>query len=269
MPAQSDDNVVVGTNRRDFLAVLGGAAGGVAAAACAPAASPAAPAAAPANPAPAARPAWEAEWDKLVAAAKSEGAVNLVILASQTSGKKTLEDFEKAFPGIKTDFTSFTSGNLFSARAIQEQKSGVYTWDIAFAQASTVMPDLKPADGVTPLRPLLFRPDVLDDKSWRGGFESGFVDKEKRWAYGFLEDIGAGFWINTDLVKEGELKSAKDLLDPKWKGKMALPDPRLVGFSYVPATSMRLALGDAFLTDRKSTRLNSSHIQKSRMPSSA
>ncbi len=247
MSTNLDDNALTRPGRRGFLTMMGGAAAAIAAAGCAPAASaPAAPAAA--NPASAARPAWEAEWDKLVAAAKSEGLVTMMILASQVGGKQTLEDFEKTFPGIRTEFTTFTAGNLFSARAMTEQKAGVHSWDLAFAQASSVMLDLKPADGLTPIRPLLFRPDVVDDKAWRGGFESGFVDKEKRWGFGFLEDIGAGFWINTDMVKEGEIKSARDLLDPKWKGKMAFPDPRLVGFSWVPATSMRLALGDSFLT---------------------
>ncbi|MFC1968227.1 ABC transporter substrate-binding protein [Chloroflexota bacterium] len=34
---------------------------------------------------------------------------------------------------------------------------------------------------------------------------------------------------NTDLVKEGEIISWNDLLDPKWKGKMVMTDPRRPG----------------------------------------
>ena len=37
----------------------------------------------------------------------------------------------------------------------------------------------------------------------------------------------------------------------------------------VPASKMKIAIADILLKDRKSTRLNSSHSSRSRMPSSA
>ena len=40
-------------------------------------------------------------------------------------------------------------------------------------------------------------------------------------------------FINTDFVKPEEIRSAKDLLNPKWKGKIATEDPRLPGGSGV------------------------------------
>ena len=42
-----------------------------------------------------------------------------------------------------------------------------------------------------------------------------------------------------------------------------------LGVSTVWATATAYVVGDVVIKDRKSTRLNSSHIQKSRMPSSA
>lgn len=45
--------------------------------------------------------------------------------------------------------------------------------------------------------------------------------------YWFPVQISAqGLLINTDLVKDGEIKSYKDLLDPKWQGKVVMRDPR-------------------------------------------
>ncbi|MBF8265719.1 MAG: Ferric transporter ATP-binding subunit [Dehalococcoidia bacterium] len=38
-----------------------------------------------------------------------------------------------------------------------------------------------------------------------------------------------GILINTNLVKPGEIKSWYDVLDPKWKGKMIMADPRGTG----------------------------------------
>jgi iron(III) transport system substrate-binding protein len=54
---------------------------------------------------------------------------------------------------------------------------------------------------------------------------------------------GGGVTVNTDLVKE-ELKGFTALLDPKWKGKLLLPDVRVMGDAFWPMTSARLALGD-------------------------
>jgi iron(III) transport system substrate-binding protein len=62
--------------------------------------------------------------------------------------------------------------------------------------------------------------------------------------------------INTDLVHPGELKSARNLLDPKWKGKIIMGDLRS-GAERVLLTSMRLADGDdavrRFLIDQRPT----------------
>lgn len=45
--------------------------------------------------------------------------------------------------------------------------------------------------------------------------------------YWFSVQISAqGLLINTDMVKDGEIKSYKDLLDPKWQGKVVMRDPR-------------------------------------------
>ena len=64
-------------------------------------------------------------------------------------------------------------------------------------------------------------------------------------------------------VKRGEVFT---IIGPNGAGKTTIFN--LIGLLY-PPSSGRIVYEDRELTDRKSTRLNSSHIQKSRMPSSA
>ncbi len=250
-------------NRRHFLRVGGLTGASVLAAACAPAAAPApAPAPAPAAPAPAPTavpaapaptavpaapaptaaptpippPAWQKEWDDLVVAAKKEGEFVYDVTRS-TSGaqKRVIPDFEAAFPGIKVTQTTSTSANVFSQKVLQEQQAGIYTWDILFMSTAPFFV-LLPVGALQPIKPFMFRPEALDDAAWYGGFDLGWTDNGKEFGYGANLNLGPGFWINTDLVKEGEITGLQDLLNPKWKGKIAMADPRINGYGYGPLT---------------------------------
>lgn len=99
---------------------------------------------------------------------------------------------------------------------------------------------------VDPIKPLIMRPDVLDDKNWIGGFETGFVDNEKTYSYMSQASLQSQFYINTDMVKDGELKSIKDLLDPKWKGKLLMADVR-TGYTFPIMWVARRKFGDDFV----------------------
>lgn len=99
---------------------------------------------------------------------------------------------------------------------------------------------------IQPLRPLLFRPDILGDEYWRDGFNEGFMDPDHRWTYAAGIRKTGEIFINIDLVKKEELKSLKDLLDPKWIGKIVANDPSS-GFTNLPATAIRLRHGERAL----------------------
>src|SRR3972149_2861201 len=56
--------------------------------------------------------------------------------------------------------------------------------------------------------------------------------------------------INTDLVKPEEINSYKDLLNPKWKGKIILLDPTMTGPSgKLFSTSVKFLVGIEFWRD--------------------
>jgi iron(III) transport system substrate-binding protein len=68
--------------------------------------------------------------------------------------------------------------------------------------------------------------------------------KDRALCYGFVAVRGGGVTINTDMVKEDQVRGLKDLLDPRWRGKLLLPDVRVMGDTFWPMTAARLNMGD-------------------------
>ncbi len=187
---------------------------------------------------PAAQP---ADWPQTVAAAKKEGKV--VVNTFPGDGyKRALKAFSQAYPDIKLEHTGLHSQD-FAPRVIQERQASLFTWDVALIPTSTALQVLRPAGVWDPVRPAIVLPEVKD--GWEGGFERGFaLVKDRALCYGFVAVRGGGVTINTDLVKEDQVRGLKDMLDLRWKGKLLLPDVRVMGDSFWPMTAARLNMGD-------------------------
>jgi iron(III) transport system substrate-binding protein len=183
------------------------------------------------------------EWLQLVAAAKKEG--KLVVNTFPGDGyKRALKAFSQTYPDVKLEHTGLHSQD-FAPRILQERQAGLFTWDVATIPTSTALQVLRPAGVWDPVRPAIFLPEARDDAGWDGGFERGFAAvKDRALTYGFVANRGAGLAFNTDQVKDGQVKSLTDLLDARWKGKLLLPDVRVMGDAFWPMTSARLTLGD-------------------------
>ncbi|MEK7216881.1 MAG: extracellular solute-binding protein, partial [Chloroflexota bacterium] len=138
---------------------------------------------------------------------------------------------EQAFPGVKLEVQGFASASLLIPRVETERQAGVFSWDVAQITIQSLLTTLKPRGVFDPLRPALIRPDVTGDQFWNGGFDASFVDKERQFAFLMAEEAGGQFWINTDLVKDGEITTIQDLLNPRWKGKMMIQDVRAGSFT--------------------------------------
>ena len=184
-----------------------------------------------------------ADWPQAVAAARKEGKVVVNTFPGDVY-KRALKAFTQAYPDIKLEHTGLHSQD-FAPRIIQERQANLFTWDVALIPTSTALQVLRPAGVWDPVRPLIVQPDVKDDAAWEGGFERGFsLVKDRALCYGFVAVRGGGVTINTDMVNEDQVRGLKDLLDPRWKGKLLLPDVRVMGDTFWPMTAARLNLGD-------------------------
>jgi iron(III) transport system substrate-binding protein len=137
------------------------------------------------------------------------------------------EAFKQKYPNIQVEFTSMSGGQL-TPKLVAEQSAGQTQADIAIVGTTTVIGSLMPANAVAPIRPFLGGPNTTDPSKWRGGGLTFSDDAEE---YNVLLNLGLNepFVYNTEQVKPGEITSWRDLLDQKWKGKVAMLDPNLPG----------------------------------------
>ncbi len=163
-------------------------------------------------------------WEKLVADAKKEGEVVYYTTAGAETRTALSEGFRNKF-GIKVEFVTGRGPEL-SARVSKEYSGGVYIADVMNSGGGTFT-GLKAAGLLSQLEPALILPEVTDSKAWITGAPP-FIDKDKMFL-GMLATYEKYVARNTDMVKEGEIVSIRDVLNPKWKGKIALFDPTATG----------------------------------------
>src|SRR5256712_935987 len=184
-----------------------------------------------------------AEWRELVAAARKEGKV--VVNTFPGDGyARALKPFTQSYPETRVEQTTLPS-QAFAPRILQERQASIFTWDVALIPTSTALQVLRPAGVWEPVRPAIVLPEAKDDAGWDGGFERGFaLVKDRALTYGFVANRGGGITINTDIVKEAQIRRPVDLLDPRCEGEPLLPAVRTMGDALWPMTAARLHLGD-------------------------
>ncbi len=168
----------------------------------------------------------EKQWEKTVAEGKKEGKVLVYTIIGAATRQALSAAFEKKY-GIQLEFWSGARGAEITQRLLTERNAGLYLADAAISGTTDLIPDLKPKGLLQPLDPFLVLPEAMDGKAWRGG-QLPFLDKQHM-AVGMLVQYLRHLIRNTEMVKEGEITSYKDLLKPQWKGKAVLRDPTTTG----------------------------------------
>ena len=164
------------------------------------------------------------EWKKTVEAAKKEGKVVVGGPPTAVLRKKFKETFENRF-GIELELIS-APGPQNANKALAEFKSGVRYFDVLHGGSGTLEP-LKNENVLAPFMDYLVLPEVKDPRQWWGGHLWEDNIKTNRFIYSFSADFSIPPFYNTDLVKAGEITSYDDFLNPKWKGKLGLFEPRI------------------------------------------
>lgn len=169
---------------------------------------------------------WQADWDKTVKAAEKEGEV--VVYSTDGLDLVFREGLQKKYPKIKVT-TLIGRGFELGQRVMSERRAGKYIPDI-FAQGSTTpVRVLYASKALSPIRPALILPEVVDTSKWWQG-KHHYVDPENNYVFVFEGTARSGdITYNTKLVNADEIRSYWDLLKPKWKGKIIALDPLTAG----------------------------------------
>lgn len=197
---------------------------------------------------------WKATWDDTLAGAKKEGKVVIIGSPDPVMRKEIIPKFSERF-GIPIEYIAGSSGQL-AEKVRTERMSGIYSVDVYMSGPNTTLTVLHPGKMLDPLKPLLILPEVTDGAYWKRGKPS-FADKEDQYAMMLFRSVDNLIFINTEYVKLEEMRAARDLLNPKWRGKIATQDPNASGSGANIAGYFYSQLGAEFVrklyTDQKPT----------------
>jgi len=166
-------------------------------------------------------------WDDTVAAAKKESKV--VILGPNGSDvQQGLTDpFHRKYPQIDVNYDGPPPPQI-PPKLLNEQAAGQHVTDLVIVGTTTILLDLRPAGAIVPVPPYLTGPESKNESKWMGG-KFDYADDAGQYNLAFGVRVQIPFIYNPSMVQASDIHSWKDLLDPKWKGKMAMLDPRQAG----------------------------------------
>jgi ABC-type Fe3+ transport system substrate-binding protein len=176
---------------------------------------------APAGRAPAAEtPAvWEGEWERTVKAAEQEGQVVVYKIANDSEWHA----FQKRFPKIKVVLIPGNAAQILQ-RLMAERRAGKFLADVVRLGGGTST-SLYKAKALDPISAAFVLPEVSDPTKWFEG-KHHYNDGESQYSFIYAAFPLRLLGYNTKLVDPRTITSFWDLLDPKWKGKTTLKDPK-------------------------------------------
>ena len=162
---------------------------------------------------------WETEWERTVRAAEQEGQIVYYKLRTGTE----YEGFQKKYPKIKMVAESASASQILP-RITAERRAGKYLADVIRVGGGT-FGTLVNAKIIDPIAPAFILPEVIDPSKWFEG-KHHFNDAEGKHVFIYAAFPLRFVGYNTQIVDPKTLTSMRDLLDPRWKGKITIKDPR-------------------------------------------
>lgn len=165
------------------------------------------------------------EWENIIRQGKKERKVITYSTAGGQARNALIEGFKDKW-GLDTEVITGRGGAIVQ-KLLSEKRAGINMADVYIGGFSTILLQIKPAGMLEHLPPFLILPEVKEGKYWWKG-DLRWVDKDKKllssWAY-----PSGQLALNTNMVRETEVASIKELLNPKWKRKIIMDDPSIEG----------------------------------------
>jgi len=165
------------------------------------------------------RPSAAQEWETTVKRAEEEGQVAVYATDSIGNAQVIWAAFQKRYPKIKFVGTTMGRGSDLFPKLFAERRAGKFLADVFLGAPSAIYLNLYKAKIIDPVAPMLIHPTVSDASKWWQG-KHHYVDAEGQYIFMYESALyGPPISFNTDMVNEKEIKSAWDLVLPRWKGK--------------------------------------------------
>jgi ABC-type Fe3+ transport system substrate-binding protein len=189
---------------------------------------------------------FNTDWKELIAAARKEGKVVLNAVPGARMRKELPVAFKNKF-GVELEFVAVRTRQA-AQRAIREAATGVLSSDMIGGGQSTLARVLYAKGMLAPIKPLLIHPDAKNPAVWKKG-KPWFIDDQDAYLLRIVDLVVPVAALNANIVKPSDFKSGKDLLDPKWKGKIAAFDPTRPGPGSNTVSHLMRLHGDKFALD--------------------
>ncbi|MGH7767844.1 MAG: ABC transporter substrate-binding protein [Candidatus Binatia bacterium] len=187
---------------------------------------------------------WEAQWNELHSGARKDGKVVVMGSADPVLRQELPAKFKARF-GVGLEYIGGRGGDNFS-RLRMERQAGLYTTDAVMSGMANMV-DYYKEKTLDPLLPALVLPEVVDPSKWKSG-RLWFMDPEEKYILRLYNYVFSGLlYFNTKHAKPEDFKSVKELINPKWRGKISLMDPTISGPGEIEATQFYLQFGEEFV----------------------
>ena len=185
------------------------------------------------------------EWNQTLVAARKEGIVVVGIPASTELRLAIGQKFKDKF-GISIELLA-ARGPENVTRIITEYNAGVRYYDVLVAGGATPL-SMIAVGAADDFNSYMILPEVKDPKNWWGGHIWEDNVSTKKHAYAFLCYTSETWWYNSSQAEPSEIRSFDDLLNPKWKGRIGLLDPRNPGSGQNTWSFLWKTKGEEYLT---------------------